>query len=108
MEINTVHLSLFEYNSLKEFRDNIEKNHTYYIIDYAPTWNTMAVPLTNRFITTDEAIKIIAEKNSNLQKKIHDLQNEVNILKHPKQKEITISELKQLSFWKLYKWWRKK
>jgi len=106
MEVNTVILSLFEYNTLRDFKENLEKNNTYHVLGYYDTW--CGQTNTTTFVSTDEAVKMIAEKNETLSKKIADLTQEIYDLKHPKEKEPTTTELKKYSFWKLYKWWRKK
>jgi len=103
MEANTVILNLGDYNSLRDFRDEMEKGHTYYVIEY-----TGYCGYTNiyRFVSTDEAVRIISEFNEKLQKRISDLQIEIYDLKNPK-KEITIEQIKKMSLWQFLKWRRK-
>ncbi len=103
MEANTVILNLGDYNSLRDFRDEMEKGHTYYVIEYT---GYCGYTNTYRFVSTDEAVRIISEFNEKLQKRISDLQIEIYDLKNPK-KEITIEQIKKMSLWQFLKWRRK-
>lgn len=103
MEANTVILNLGDYNSLRDFRDEMEKGHTYYVIEYT---GYCEYTNTYRFVSTDEAVRIISEFNEKLQKRISDLQIEIYDLKNPK-KEITIEQIKKMSLWQFLKWRRK-
>jgi len=75
MEANTVILNLEEYNELRDFKTDIEKNHTIKI-GYGLNFYELS------YITRDEAVKqameIIEEKN----KRINQLESECLDLKH--------------------------
>lgn len=89
MEKGTVTLSLEKYNELRDFKQKIEEGKTYvkgktYVIQTG-MWNTKT------FITTDEAIKSIAETNKELGEEIVRLKN----ISH---------ELRKMSYWEFRKW----
>jgi hypothetical protein len=102
MEANTVILNLGEYNSLRDFRDGIEKGHTYYILEYTYCGYTM----TYKFVSPDDAVKLASEINDKLMDSIKKLEEEIINLKHPK-KDVTIDQVKQMSIVEFIKWKRK-
>lgn len=88
---NTVLLDVEKYNELRDFKQKIEEKYTY------------ATKCSNyfyevRYITTDEAIKEIEELNKSLSKRVEDLKSANN------PKEITIEDLKRMSYWEFRKW----
>ena len=102
MKKDTVLLDVEKYNVLRDFKEYIEKGNTLEI-------NNSRYNSYHRFITTDEAVKILvnesndliktqAEELNRLLKQISDLQ-EIN-----KPKEITINDLKKMSYWEFRKW----
>jgi len=105
MEANTVILSLPEYNALRDFKENIEKGNTYRTIDYSThphiSQAYIAIPI---FITTDEAVKEIANQNSNLSAELAKVSSENYALKNPKTKELTLKDVKKMSIWEFRKW----
>ncbi len=105
MEANTVVLDLGEYNSLRDFRDEMEKGHTFYVLEYT---GYCGYTNTYRFVSTDEAVKVISQFNEKLQKRISDLEIEIYDLKNPEKKEvITIEQVKKMSLWQFLMWKRK-
>ena len=87
--INTVNLSLEEYNLLRDFKSEIEKNHTVHI---GSGWAG-----STYLHTMDDAVKEIAKQNNKLTDEIYDL-------KHPDTKQLSIEEIKALGWWKFRKW----
>lgn len=102
MEANTVILNLGEYNALRDFREEMEKEYTYYIQEYIYCGYTK----TYHFVSTDDAVKLISEINDKLMVEIKKLEDEIVDLKNPK-KDITIDQVKQMSIVEFIKWKRK-
>ena len=78
MEANTVILSLSEYNALRDFRTNLEKDYTYSVSNYSnilTPYNGVAYQGVT-YISKDEAVKKIALINEELSKKLGDLEAE--------------------------------
>lgn len=105
MEANTVILSLPEYNTLRDFKENIEKGNTYRTIEYStsPYASQLCVTIP-LFVTTDEAVKEIAKQNDSLSKELAKLSAENYELRHPKTKELTLKDVKNMSIWEFRKW----
>lgn len=94
--VNTATLNLFEYNELRDFKKEIEKGNTYHTSNY---YQGMGLyQYQNQFISTDEAVKKIAEENASLLKEIQVLKDK------DKPKGKTIEEVKKMSIWQFRKW----
>ena len=96
MEQNTVKISLDEYNSLRDFKKEIEVYHTIKICK-------------NYFGYT--SISTLDDASEKLAKEIKRLNEEINNLKNPDKEQPTIDEIKEMSLWQLYKLkksWNKK
>ena len=91
MEKDTVLLAVEKYNELRDFKQKIEEGKTISIV--TGNWN-----YTKTFITTDEAIKSIAQTNEDLGKEIERLKN----LNKPK--DLTLNDIKKMSYWEFRKW----
>lgn len=83
-EKNTVILDLVQYNELREFKEQIEKNNVA-VIPCGANYNGCGASynFTKKFITTDEAVKEISKENENLLKIIETQQTEINKFKFP-------------------------
>lgn len=103
MEANTVILNLGDYNSLRDFKEGMEKGYTYYVEDHSIYYGST---ISYRFVSTDGAVKMLSEMNQNLTTRISDLQNEICNLNNP-EKEVTIEQIKKMSLWEFLKWRRK-
>ena len=105
MSKGKVKLDLDEYNSLRDFKEKMDKKHgkTVFI-----DWHTQ------RYISTDEAVKEIAATNEKLQEDIKKWQSicdeqakykfELDELKASLPKQKTLGEVKKLSIWEFMKW----
>lgn len=103
MEANTVILSLSEYNSLRDFRENQKKNKTCLIVGYDPQlWCGYTPRYT--YITSDMAVEQIAKKNTELLDEVVKLKNKIYELENPQRKEPTLEDIKKMSIWKFMKW----
>ena len=89
MEKNTVVLDLIEYNKLRDFRKGILKNNVYQIV--VSSYEHFSI------ISTNKVVKSLASINKSLSSKIYDLEN-------PKKKEITLEDIKKMSYWEFRKW----
>lgn len=106
MEKNTVLLGLPEYNELREFKEQLEKNNSCRALDYTNTvYNNNGYYPAVTFVTTDEAVKEIAAKNEGLIKHVEALNAEILKLKYPpKDKELTVNDVKKMSVWEFRRW----
>ena len=90
MEINTVILSVEEYNKLRDFKINIEKGNTFSVLrDRYSAYD--------QFITTNEAVKEVLKINEEMAYKLlnHDVTriNGKNVL-----------DVSKMSIWEFIKW----
>lgn len=104
METNTVILSLFEYNALRDFRENLENGKTYIINGYQNTNSWCGYTPTSTYVTSDVAVEQIAAKNDELFSEVGRLKAEIYELKHPTKKETNIEDIKKMSVIKFIKW----
>lgn len=90
MEKNTVTLSIEEYNELRDFKLNMDNNHSYnvYVGTYWYTGNYYSS--TKRFITSDENVKELVAINKHLE-------TTINILRDNHKKEL--ERYKKMSIW---------
>ena len=103
MEANTVTLTLSDYHSLKEFKEEMEKNNVARL--YGGSWAN-----SYHFIYKEQAFKEAEEVNENLRKENEYLRQTNHQLMYPPQpqeKEITLSDVKKMSIWEFLKWKRK-
>jgi hypothetical protein len=91
MEKDTVLLAVEKYNELRDFKQKIEEGKTLVIVS---GWNYYQ----KDFITTEKALEEIAAANKLLQKENEDLRNA------NKPKEITLNDIKKMSYWEFRKW----
>jgi hypothetical protein len=101
MEKDTVLLDVEKYNALRDFKEYIEKGNTLEV-------NNLRYNSYRRFITTDEAVKIIVKDRelivSELEKENEDLKLQIRNLENPAPKEMSINDLKKMSYWEFRKW----
>jgi hypothetical protein len=88
MEKDTVLLDVEKYNELRDFKQKMEEGKTLVIID--TRWD-----YSKKFVTESEAVKVIANDNNILRKEIEKL----TVLK-----EITLNDIKKMSYWEFRKW----
>ena len=91
MEKDTVLLAVEKYNELRDFKQKIEEGKTLVIVS---GWKYYR----KDFITTEKALEEIAAANKLLQKENEDLRNA------NKPKEITLNDIKKMSYWEFRKW----
>jgi len=107
MDKNTILLDLIDYNRLRDFRSKIEDGYSIKIRGGCSYFT---------ILTTEEAIKEIADENKKLYEINKELQDKLNPpakklqdkLNPPAKKELTTTQLKQMTFLQLIKWWYKK
>ena len=101
MEKDTVLLDVEKYNVLRDFKEHIEKGNTLEV-------NNSLFNSRRRFITTDEAVKIVVKERelivAELEKENTDLRLQIKTLESPLPKEISINDLKKMSYWEFRKW----
>lgn len=101
MEKDTVLLDVEKYNVLRDFKEYIEKGNTL-------EFNNSRYNSYRKFITTDEAVKIVVKERelivAELEKENTDLRLQIKTLKSPPPKEISINDLKKMSYWEFRKW----
>lgn len=91
MEKDTVLLDIEKYNALRDFKLAIEAGNTIVISSRNPYYKQM-------FITTDQAVAIIAESNKLLKKENEDLRKAHAL------KANSINDLKKMSYLEWRKW----
>jgi hypothetical protein len=113
MEKNTVLLSLEDYNSLRDFETNIKKNNTIIL----ERWKGVEF---KKVISTDSIVKVMVEEANKFHKEFTELEIELKVTKQelekaqkliPKtkdKKEITIEDIKNMSYWEFRKWKKNK
>jgi len=97
MKTNTVVLSLKDYNDLKEFKKKMEEGYTYKIPQPHVFRNVLRIPeicLPINYITTDETVIELLEKNKELLKIIEMNDKCFN----------TLNKVKKMSIWEFIKW----
>jgi uncharacterized protein YeeX (DUF496 family) len=72
MENNTVILSLFEYNRLRDFYQKINENHTHKVISNSNSYGFYSNNETE-YISTDVAVGEISKANKDLKERIDEL-----------------------------------
>lgn len=90
MKTNTVLIDLETYNDLRDFKEKMVKDHSYFIVD---TYNGCR----QKIVTIDEAVKDLISINNLLQKEINDVDEIASEL----------NSVKQMSVWQFMKWRRK-
>ena len=113
MEKNTVLLSLERYNELRDFETNIKKNNTLIL----ESWRGYDL---RKFVSTDSLLKAAVEEANKFHKEFEKLEMELKLTKQelekarkliPKtedKKEITIEDIKKMSYWEFKKWKKNK
>ena len=95
--IGTVKLSLEEYNKLRDYKSAIENNDCIIIRN----------GLNNqiyRIISTDDAVKLIANDNKSLSEKYDSLKLKLYKCENHIKSDPTISEVRRMSIWQFFKW----
>lgn len=105
MEKDTVILSLEKYNELRDFKRNVEEGKVVSFMSYNPFndyWSKRC------FLTENEALKKVQEINQDLKKQLTIFKNRTEKLieNENKPKELSIAEIKNMSYWQLIKWKR--
>lgn len=113
MEKNTVLLSLERYNELRDFETNIAKNNTLIL----ESWKGYDL---RKFVSTDSLLKAAVEESNKFHKEFEKLEMELKLTKQelekackliPKiedKKEITIEDIKKMSYWEFKRWKKNK
>jgi hypothetical protein len=105
METNTVVLSLQDYNQLREFKEKMEKGNTYklpqpYTYGNGQWFLGQTYPATT-YITTDEAVTDLLEKNKQLSEINEELTKENRELYNNK---VDIKALKTMTIREFLRW----
>ena len=96
MESNKVILDLDTYNELRDFKNNYDKGNTVKVIGKY---------FSDTYITTDEAINEIANKNNELMTEYETLLSKCNDFeKNYKHIVKILALLEHTSYWKFRKW----
>jgi len=96
MKNNQVTLNLEEYNRLRDFETEIKKG-------FIAVIHTGSYSCTE-YIDKDKAVQEIAEQNKKLHEKIDELDAELFDFKNGNIKEITITDVKEMSVRQFRKW----
>ena len=113
MEKNTVLLSLERYNELRDFETNIKKDNTLVL----ESWREYDI---KKFVSTNSLLKAAVEEANKFHKEFEKLEMELKLTKQelekackliPKtedKKEITIEDIKKMSYWEFKRWKKNK
>lgn len=103
METNTVVLSLDVYNELREFKEKMESSGNVYrlVQPYQSYWGNHAAPPPLTYITVDEALIEVLERNKAIAKINDALANENIELKSRRTDNL---DAKNMSIWEFIKW----
>lgn len=107
MQENTVLLSVKEYNELRDFKKEVEENLTkskFAVITNQYGYRLYSHNVTTKYYTQDEAILDFENENKELRKEISELKSKVEKEETKEPVEITIDELKNMSYWEFRKW----
>ena len=110
MEKNQVLIDLNDYNNLRDFKKLIEADHTISVSTTTYWNNQQCQSIVLSFISKDDAIKQIDESKKLLQRNYDDLikQKDDQIYYLRKQlkinQEISVDDIKKMSYWEFRKW----
>ena len=108
METNTVVLSLNDYNQLREFKEKMEEGNTYKLlqpyVSRSVYWGSEYHSPVN-YITTDEAVIELLERNKELLKINTELKEEM--VEMNRNSIETINKVKKMSIWEFIRWRKK-
>jgi hypothetical protein len=99
MEKNTVLLGIEEYNNLRDFKENITKGNSFQTKHYNYVWGS-----NTTFVTENEAVKILISENDNMKQYCQKTEEQIKNLLQNKPKEITLADLKKMSYWQFRQW----
>ena len=107
METNTVVLSLADYNELREFKEKMESSGNVYRLaqPYQSYWGNYSAPPPLTYITVDEALIEVLERNKTIAEINDKLANENVQLKSRRNDN---SDAKKMSIWEFIKWRKNK
>jgi hypothetical protein len=98
MEVNTVCISIEEYNELKMIKDGLEKGEVI-AIGYG-----LHAGITHYCLGKDIANNTIAEENQRLHSKIINLNKQIYNLVNTKRKKLEVSDIMKMSIWQFIKY----
>jgi len=111
METNTVLLKVEDYNELRDLKKNIKEGK---ILSVSESWGSFGEFRSSSsvtYYTENEIIETISkeneslkERNSELETKIDELEKTIEKSVFTEPKEITINDLKKMSYWEFRKW----
>lgn len=107
MQENTVLLSVKEYNELRDFKKEVEENLTkskFAVITNGYGYGLYSHDVTTRYYTQDEAILDFENKNKELKEEICELKSKLKKSEIKEPVEVTIDDLKNMSYWEFRKW----
>lgn len=103
MDKNTILLDVNNYNELRDFKNKIENGD--FLVSVKIFRNGSHIQTYKTQIYTKETtIKMLTDDNEVLRKEIDNLIDQLN----PKQKEISLEDIKKMSYWEFRKWKKSK
>ena len=106
MEKDTVLLAVEKYNELRDFKKEVEesrKESKFAVIE--ERWVGMfGGGYTRKYYTENEAIFDFEKRNKELEAKNKELEAKFEKLGIKEPKEISINDLKKMSYWEFRKW----
>jgi len=107
MQQNTVLLSVKEYNELRDFKKEVEENLAklkFAVITNQYGFGLYSENVTTKYYTQDEVILDFENKNKELEEEICELKSKIEKSGMKEPVEITIDDLKNMSYWEFRKW----
>lgn len=106
MEKDTVLLSVEKYNELRDFQKEVEeswKESKFAVIE--ERWGGfIGGGYTRRYYTENEAVLDFEKRNKELETKNKELETKIEKYGVKEPKEISINDLKKMSYWEFRKW----
>jgi hypothetical protein len=99
MEKDTVLLAVEKYNELRDFQKEVKSGK---VFSFSRSWYSGGE--TNFFFTEDEVVKGFEAKNKELEAKNKELEAKIEKYGVKEPKEISINDLKKMSYWEFRKW----
>ena len=101
MEKDTVVLSVEKYNELRDFQREVKAGK---VFSLCRSWAGHYSGKTVHFYTENEVLKEFETENKELRSKVINLETKIEKSGNKELKEISINDLKKMSYWEFRKW----
>lgn len=105
METDTVLLAVEKYNELRDFKKEVEesrKESKFAVIE--ERWGNFYGGYTRKYYTENEAVADFEKRNKDLETENKELKAKIEKSRIKEPVEISINDLKKMSYWEFRKW----